>query len=786
MSKQVDIAIIGAGPGGLGAAANAAHHGVSHVLIEKNEIANTIYDYQLRKLVMAEPRRLPLRSHVNFVEGSREEVLADFDKALSEKKVNVEKGEVNSISKEGDRFVIKYSNQTLEAKNIVLAIGTMGTPRKLGVSGEEQPHIQYTLSDPDAFEDKDILVVGAGDSAIENVLGLSIKNRVSIINRRDEFPRAKDANRKKILSAIESGDVGCFYNATISSIDANTAVIATPDGDVTVNADLIIVRAGSIAPRKFMESCGIEYPSEDINSVPAVSDTYESNVKGLYIVGSLIGYPLIKQAINQGHEVVEHILGNSIEPADHVLIEEVLAPMRGDTNKNLDLVRESLPFFKDLSTPQFREMLIDSTVHVLKDGELVFEKNDFTDTFWSLVSGAATVEDPDNPKVSFTFQPGDFFGELGLISGRRRTATVRSTQGGTVLVETKRNQILKLMGSVPSVKAELDKVFLVRILKAKVFPEVDFGALDKLASKSKLAAFKKGDVICAEGDEGDSLFIILKGSVKISRKNENGVDVAQTYLPVGKYVGEMALLTGEPRSATVSAAVACQMAVITRDDFLEFLDEYPEVKQHTEELVQERNLKNITASQSEVEGEALDFMLQQGVSDAENVLLIDSDLCIACDNCEKACAATHGGYSRLDRKGGESFASIQIPVSCRHCENPLCMTDCPPDALERQPNGEVIIKETCIGCGNCESNCPYGVIQMIYEKPPKESWLSWFGFGKSEEPAEKGPAKAGKCDMCSNLEGGPACVRSCPTGAAMRMNPKEMTELLIGRQSREK
>src|SRR5690606_12461573 len=110
---------------------------------------------------------------------------------------------------------------------------------------------------------------------------------------------------------------------------------------------------------------------------------------------------------------------------------------------------------------------------------------------------------------------------------------------------------------------------------------------------------------------------------------------------------------------------------------------------------------NVTTNWNEASGSLLDFMMKQGITDAENVLLIDSDLCVACDNCESACAATHKGYSRLDRNGGKSFASIQIPVSCRHCENPLCMLDCPPDALTRTPSGEVLIKDSCIGCGNC-------------------------------------------------------------------------------------
>jgi len=102
-----------------------------------------------------------------------------------------------------------------------------------------------------------------------------------------------------------------------------------------------------------------------------------------------------------------------------------------------------------------------------------------------------------------------------------------------------------------------------------------------------------------------------------------------------------------------------------------------------------------------------------------------------------------------------------------------------------RPDGEVIIQDSCIGCGNCVSNCPYGVIQMVYSKPAEPfSLLSLLGLGKKDAAKSKGPAKAGKCDMCSTLPGGPACVRSCPTGAAMRVNPRKMLEIISAKQGR--
>ncbi|MDZ4784736.1 MAG: cyclic nucleotide-binding domain-containing protein [bacterium] len=783
MTEHFEIAIIGAGPGGLGAAANAAHHKISHILFEKAEVGNTVFEYQLRKHVMAEPGKLPLRSHVEFTPGTREAVLEKWNVGLKIKGVNNQKLEVKGIKKNGDIFEISHSAGSCTAKYVVLAIGVQGSPRKLGVPGEDLPHVSYTLRDPDAFIDKDLLVVGAGDAAVENAVALCEKNRVSILNRTEDFARAKDGNVSLINKAIDTGKIRCFYNSSTEKVEADKVYIqSASEGLVELKCDQIIARIGAILPRKFLEGCGINFPNQDISSVPLVSKKYESNVSGLYIVGALIGYPLIKQAMNQGHEVVEHILGNAIEPADQILILEKLKHLDGDLEQNLDLIRSKLSLFKDLSDPQYRELIIDSTVHVLKKGAQVFEKNDYTDTFFNVISGRAEILLDSGKKIPV--QAGEFFGEIGLLSGRRRTATVEVAED-IWLLETPRKLMLKLIASVESVKKAIDLKFMNNALATSIFPDVAANVISELATKAKIRVFKKGEIIFKQGDPGEELLVIRKGSVKISLLGKSGQDVTQTYVPAGNFVGEMALLkeATTPRSATVTAAVACEMIVIGKSDFREVLSRNSEASSRITSIAKQREIENITARRDESAGSLLDFMLGHGVSDADNVLLIDSDLCVGCDNCETACAATHGGYSRLDRKGGKSFASIQLPISCRHCENPLCMIDCPPDALVRRPDGEVIIQDSCIGCGNCVSNCPYGVIKMVYPKDDSGfSLLKLFGLKSDSGKKEKGPAKAGKCDMCSQLESGPACVRSCPTGAAMRVNPSVMLKLISNKK----
>jgi Fe-S-cluster-containing hydrogenase component 2 len=180
------------------------------------------------------------------------------------------------------------------------------------------------------------------------------------------------------------------------------------------------------------------------------------------------------------------------------------------------------------------------------------------------------------------------------------------------------------------------------------------------------------------------------------------------------------------------------------------------------------------------------FLIDNGIGEATDVLLIDETLCVGCDNCEKACADSHEGLSRLDRETGRTYAHLHVPTSCRHCEHPHCMADCPPDAIHRGPDGEVFIDDSCIGCGNCQRNCPYGVIRMDQVPPPRPSLLQWLMFGKGPGPGEPShawakanregpepPKKAIKCDMCSGIDGGPACVRACPTGAAIRVAPED-------------
>lgn len=790
MEDNYKVVIVGSGPAGLSAAGRAAELGTSHLLLESTSLlANTIQCYQKGKHVMAEPSFLPLRSSLSFDAGSREDILNSWQQSATDLGINVAWGaDVVSISgQQGDFVVHTRAGKSIRAESVVLAIGLQGNPRKLGVPGEDQPFIQYQLDDPDEYQNEAIMVVGAGDSAIENALALSRGNKVSLINRRDEFARAKEGNLKLLEEAIERGRIHVFFNSSLRQIETqengeNLALVTliTGEGEVQVPVDRIIARLGAIPPRKFIESCGIQFPNDAVNAVPELTYQYESNVPGLYVIGALAGYPLIKQAINQGYEVIEHILGHDIKPVDHGLLEAKFTglPFGLDVEQTLERIQTSVQCFVPVNSLRFRELILESEVHTPAVGEVIFSRNDYTNSFYSVVEGSVEVAIDETTGKRIHIGQGHFFGEMGLISGRRRNATVYAGPN-CVLVETPRRTMLRLLASVEEVRQRIDQVFVLRAIHSQFAPNSNLDDLAGLVSSAELRQYAPGEVLFAEGESGDELHLVRRGSLTVSRYL-HGREVVLSYVPAGKYVGEMGLLGNTRRTASVRAVVPTETVVMKSEPFLALLEKDPALKEQVQLQLQSRLRANASMEASEEGGELLSFLMSQGLGEATDVLLIDESLCVRCDNCETACASTHGGTSRLNREAGPSYASIHVPTSCRHCEHPHCMKDCPPDAISRNASGEVVIADNCIGCGNCESNCPYGVIQMAQVGGTQPSLWSRILFGAEHEKStdKDAPKRAVKCDMCTNLKGGPACVRACPTGAAVRISPEQFIELV--------
>lgn len=799
MAENFKIAIIGAGPAGLSAAARAAKLGISHLLLESSpHVANTIHHYQKNKFVMSEPVVLPLRSPLSFNAGSRESVLQQWQDELVKYRVNLRvNSAVSAISGERGAFQIALATgEMLNAEFVVLAIGLQGNIRKLEVPGDDLPGVQYQLDDPDEFNGETIVVIGGGDAGVENALALTKQNRVILINRQEEFTNCKAANFDSLMAAITKGRIETQVNTRAERIENNsgrkhplTLVAQTPQGVERIECHRIIARLGANPPRKLVESFGVHFPNSDSAAVPQLSEQYESDVPGLYIVGTLAGYPLIKQAMNQGHEVIEYILGNQIEPADEALLNDKFSGVPGikSASEGIALIRRNQPLFAELTTLQLREFMLDSTVWTPRKNEIIFKVEDYSTSFYSILTGSVSIQTEAREKnkrkkedgtTTFQLGAGDFFGEMGLLSGRRRAATALAGEN-CVLIETPRRSMLKLFHTVPGVRRRLDEVSLKRIVRSYLDSSLPEDELEHLVHDAKLKQYAVGETLFNQGDDADGLYLIRRGSVTVSRLIDDK-EVVLAYISAGNYVGEMSLISNTQRSATVRAASPTDAILLGVGPFKEAMKRNASIRGKVDKQYLERIGADELQTDNKFSG-LTQFLMTHGVGEATDVLLIDYSRCIRCNNCETSCSDAHGGISRLNRELGATFEQIHLPTACRHCEHPHCMKDCPPDAIHRSVNGEVFISDSCIGCGNCLKNCPYGVIQMASLDGYKKRSLWQIMFGSSDRKANSTktggdaptPKMAVKCDLCQGVSSGPLCVDSCPTGAAFRIKPEE-------------
>lgn len=829
MGETFRIAIVGSGPAGLSAASRAAKLGLSHILLEKTDhLCDTIYKYQKGKHVMATPSQLVLRAELDFAAGKREAILDTWDVQTATNGVVVRKqAEVVAIEGTGEAipgsvqqivtrardgssqttelqrrappYRLKLSDKTeIIADAVILAIGTQGNPNLMRCPGGDLPHVQYQLDDPADYNDEHIFVIGGGDAGIENALGLAADaaqgNVVSLVNRSAEFSTAKDANVKALLAARDAGRITIHVECNTSVVEPGMIVLDTRDGELRVKCDRIIARMGSAPPRAFVEGCGIEFSSNDRLAFPKLSAVFETTAPGIFVIGALAGYPLIKHCMNQGHDVVEFINGNTaLKPADEPILEAKFAglPGRKSVDEWLEMLRRKVAILEGMSPLQMREFMLDSEARFYKRGATIFEKNDPGSSLFAIAKGSVLVELGGGATVPI--EQGSIFGEVGLISGRRRGATIVAAEDA-ICVEISRTAALKLQSQVPAARRTIMRIGIERQLLQMFGSGLTKEDVADVVAGAEVIGVKAGENVITEGDEGDDIYVIRTGSMVVEKKI-GGKPVFLSYLPAGSFVGEMALIGGGRRTATVKAAIKSEVIKLPGAVFKELLVHKPALLEKIRRDMAARQDVNafIEAKKDSFSGivdmysNVATFLVDQGVGEATDVLLIDENLCVGCDNCEKACADSHEGLSRLDREAGRTYAHLHVPTSCRHCEHPHCMADCPPNAIHRGPDGEVFIDDTCIGCGNCQRNCPYGVIRMDAKPPKKPSLLNWLLFGRGPGPGEPSKAwsyanaeqgiekakKAIKCDMCSGIEGGPACVRACPTGAAIRVAPEE-------------
>ena len=260
-NSDLDLVIVGAGPAGVSASLNAKKHNLNFITLEQDSLGGTVYNFPRHKIVMTSPMDLPLYGKVKFTEISKTELLQLWTEVLSANKINIQDQEkVEGILRYNDYFEVTTDKGSYKSRAVLLAIGRRGSPRKLGVPGEEKEKVFYRLLEPELIHNNKILVVGGGDSAIETAILLREEaNQVTISYRSDSFSRLKQKNLEKITKAINDGEIKVLYNSKVIEIFDDKVALELNDSDrhIEIQNHLVYVFAGGDLPTKFLEKIGI-------------------------------------------------------------------------------------------------------------------------------------------------------------------------------------------------------------------------------------------------------------------------------------------------------------------------------------------------------------------------------------------------------------------------------------------------------------------------------------------------------------------------------------------------
>ncbi len=261
-SHDYDIVIVGAGPAGFSAALRAHELGLNYLVVEQDSLGGTVFQFPRGKLVMTAPVELPIVGKVKFTETTKEELLEFWSQVEKETGIHINYQEkVENIEPGGKTgYQITTSKGEYNTLKVLLAIGRRGTPRKLGVPGEEQSKVVYRLIDPEQYRGEHVLVVGGGDSALEAATSIAEQpgTTVTLSYRSGSFSRAKKKNRQKVETADENGTLQVLMNSNVKSFTEKQVTIEQQEALIEIPNDAAIVCAGGILPTGFLKQIGIE------------------------------------------------------------------------------------------------------------------------------------------------------------------------------------------------------------------------------------------------------------------------------------------------------------------------------------------------------------------------------------------------------------------------------------------------------------------------------------------------------------------------------------------------
>src|SRR5439155_1158531 len=422
----------------------------------------------------------------------------------------------------------------------------------------------------------------------------------------------------------------------------------------------------------------------------------------------------------------------------------------------LNRLREQ-PMFSDAQlVPEnyLLHMVATSKIRTMMPGTVVMNEGEFGREMYFILEGRFELSSTGLDGIDLPIailRRGEYMGEHGMLTGQQRNATVRA-QTAAVVLEVPEQVMQRLMEIVPAVRRFFEQLNIARSIEAIIkrmalFQGISANDIHTIAEQTEVKAYERDERLFSEGGSGtaparESLHLLLDGFVKVARRTDPGTGRDKTderiiaYRQGGDYFAGGLDLLGDGRAVSVKAINRVRVAEVPRHVMLALFQHYPEVNQRFAMRLREYVETSVsTQGYALTSGPLLDFLskgmrpdeavqeglhslVNDGVVEGTEVLVIDLDKCIHCNECEEACARRHG-HSRMNRKG-MVVGNISIATACRQCQDPVCML-CSRAGIARLPSGEVYITESCIGCGICAERCPYDNISIMTLEDEVES-----------------------------------------------------------------
>ena len=469
----------------------------------------------------------------------------------------------------------------------------------------------------------------------------------------------------------------------------------------------------------------------------------------------------------------------------------------------------TMPLFTGVQPLSMRRALLGSTLRRLAAGEVLVHEGGYHERLVVVLDGSleqtAEVAQGYRNRI-LVLGPGTFHGHMAVMNASNESYTVSAMEDSTI-VEFNKPVVFQMMKEATTFADTMESLYRqsavwTQAKSSSVFGVLPEEAIQWLLEQSRFEILKPGQVLYRENDPPQTMYLVRDGFLKVSRHFGERERVLQ-YFRDGDVCGAGAVLFNQPHTATVEANTRSEVIAIPGDALNALLHRNPQMRDQlmAESQQAEQYLYNVAHSNALRTDDSahasdhlisLEGLLEEGVVQGSEVLLINTAVCTNCNNCVDACERRHG-YSRLYR-GGLQMGDLLFPTACRHCEDPVCLM-CSVNGIVREPDGEIrIVPDNCIGCGACAERCPYGNINMYPRvKQRSNRWGKLLSFFKGEIETQdddefihssevKGNRIAVKCDLCAGYSDY-ACVTACPVGAAMRINPVEVfgrSDVVVG------